>query len=286
MYYLCTQMIAEAPCKDFVLRLPLRDAIRRDGRVVDYSSLENCRTERYRGFESLSLRKRGCKSAGYAIYTLFYTQIMTVEEIDALRLKLQRSFQQLLDKIGPIQIGTPQQFPYGWRKAEKGRTVWRIIEEILIQNLEYAYSEFGLSIVEPSTSEVSVYDVVCQFQNSPRLYLNIKSSVEGGKKNKDDISKAQGLSEFYEEDCQRQFFIATCFIRFNSDMTISLTQVSIFPIAWIPDIYVNPSNNGNLQSSSYKDIKSARKRTNAEFIPLLRTAIQVAETKKIAKNSK
>ena len=28
----------------------------RDGRVVDYSSLENYRTERYRGFESLSLR--------------------------------------------------------------------------------------------------------------------------------------------------------------------------------------------------------------------------------------
>ena len=25
--------------------------------MVDYSSLENCRTERYRGFESLSLRK-------------------------------------------------------------------------------------------------------------------------------------------------------------------------------------------------------------------------------------
>ena len=211
---------------------------------------------------------------------------MTVEEIDALRLKLQKSFQQLLDKIGPIQIGTPQQFPYGWRKAEKGRTVWRIIEEILIQNLENAYSEFGLSIVEPSASEVSVYDVVCQFKNSPRLYLNIKSSVEGGKKNKDDISKAQGLSEFYEEDCQRQFFIATCFIRFNSDMTISLTQVSIFPIAWIPDVYVNPSNNGNLQSACYKDIKFAQKRTNAEFIPLLRTAIQVAETKKAGKTSK
>ena len=40
-----------------LFRLPLRDAVRRDGRVVDYSSLENCRTERYRGFESLSLRK-------------------------------------------------------------------------------------------------------------------------------------------------------------------------------------------------------------------------------------
>ena len=43
--------------------------------MVDYSSLENCRTERYRGFESLSLRNKGCKSADYAIYTLYYTQI-------------------------------------------------------------------------------------------------------------------------------------------------------------------------------------------------------------------
>ncbi len=31
---------------------------RRDGRVVDYSGLENRRTERYRGFESLSLRNK------------------------------------------------------------------------------------------------------------------------------------------------------------------------------------------------------------------------------------
>ncbi len=30
--------------------------LRRDGRVVDCSGLENRRTERYRGFESLSLR--------------------------------------------------------------------------------------------------------------------------------------------------------------------------------------------------------------------------------------
>ena len=42
--------------------------------MVDYSSLENCRTERYRGFESLSLRKQGCKSTSYVIYTLYYTQ--------------------------------------------------------------------------------------------------------------------------------------------------------------------------------------------------------------------
>ena len=30
----------------------------RDGRVVDYNGLENRRTERYRGFESLSLRQQ------------------------------------------------------------------------------------------------------------------------------------------------------------------------------------------------------------------------------------
>ena len=46
----------------------------RDGRVVDYNGLENRRAERHRGFESLSLRKQGCKSASYAIYTLFYTR--------------------------------------------------------------------------------------------------------------------------------------------------------------------------------------------------------------------
>ena len=46
----------------------------RDGRVVDYNGLENRRAERHRGFESLSLRKQGCKSASYVIYTLYYTQ--------------------------------------------------------------------------------------------------------------------------------------------------------------------------------------------------------------------
>ena len=70
MYYLCTRIFEEARCMDFIPP-PLRDTVRRDGRVVDYSSLENCRTERYRGFESLSLRELGCKSASYAIYTFF-----------------------------------------------------------------------------------------------------------------------------------------------------------------------------------------------------------------------
>ncbi len=36
---------------------PILKIVWRDGRVVDYTGLENRRTERYRGFESLSLRQ-------------------------------------------------------------------------------------------------------------------------------------------------------------------------------------------------------------------------------------
>ncbi len=57
------QVFLRSVCTDFV-------TLWRDGRVVDYSSLENYRTERYRGFESLSLRTRwairkGCSSFCY-----------------------------------------------------------------------------------------------------------------------------------------------------------------------------------------------------------------------------
>lgn len=67
-------------------------------------------------------------------------------------------------------------------------------------------------------------------------------------------------------------------------MTIELTKSVVFPVAWIPDIYVNPSNNGNLQSAYYKDVKDAVKRTNEEFIPLLKESYKVALKKKNKKN--
>ena len=46
----------------------------RDGRVVECTGLENRRTERYRGFESLSLRNKRWKSADCKTNTQFYTQ--------------------------------------------------------------------------------------------------------------------------------------------------------------------------------------------------------------------
>ena len=204
---------------------------------------------------------------------------MEVKEIDELRQKLQQSCDLLIKRIGKIQIGTPELFPYGWRKAAKGRTVWRIVEEIITQNLEKHHTKFKVDSVNASNSEVTVYDMKCVF-GTQEAYINVKSAVVGGKRQKDDISKAEGLKDFYDEDENRQFFVATFFIQFNADMSIEIAKAVVFPIAWIPDIYVNPSNNGNLQSAYYKDVKDGVKRTNKEFLPLFQKAIEVANKKK------
>ena len=209
---------------------------------------------------------------------------MTVKQIEELHEGLQKSFDLLVQKINKIQIGSKDQFPYGWRKAAKGRTVWRILEELITQNLEEYHSEFNLQSITPSKSEVSVYDFECKLVgNDIPVYINIKSALLNGKKNKDDISKGIGLRDFYAEGVNRNFFIGTFFIEFNEDMTIEINQASVFPIAWIKDIYVNPSNNGNLQSAYYKNIKDAVKRTNKEFHTLFLEALTFAQKKKNAK---
>lgn len=206
---------------------------------------------------------------------------MTIEDTENLRSKLQNSFDLLISKIGKIQIGTKEQFPFGWRNAAKGRTVWRILEEVITQNLENNFAEFNLDEINPSGSEVSVYDFKCKVKDEAiPLYVNVKSSVVGGRKNKDDISKALGLEQFFHEDVNKQFFIGTFFIQFNDDMTIEIVKTVVFPVMWVKDIYVNPSNNGNLQSSKYKNIDEAEKRTNADFVELLKTEIEVAAEKK------
>jgi hypothetical protein len=135
---------------------------------------------------------------------------MNVEEIEKQRIALQQSLESLVRKIGKVQIGKKEQFPYGWRKSAKGRTVWRILEELITQNLEKHHEEFGLTEVTPSPSEVSVYDMECKLKdcNEP-IYINIKSANIDGKTSKDDISKGEGLVEFYKENPERSLFIAT-----------------------------------------------------------------------------
>ena len=209
---------------------------------------------------------------------------MTAEQIEVLRVGLQESFDLLVGKINKIQIGTKEQFPFGWRNSAKGRTVWRILEEIITQNLEQDHNDFKLQSVTPSDSEVSVFDFECKITgNNTPIYINIKSAVLGGRKNKDDISKGIGLKEFYAEDINKTFFVGTFFIKFNDDMSIEIDHATVFPIAWIKDIYVNPSNNGNLQSAYYKDINDAVKRSNTEFHKLFIDALDFAQMKKEAK---
>ena len=210
---------------------------------------------------------------------------MTIKETETLRANIQNSFELLIKKIGTIQIGLPSQFPYGWRKSAKGRTVWRIVEEIVTQNLQKYHSDFNLDKAEPSPSEVSVYDIKCT-SNKQDAYVNIKSALANTRNSKDDISKANGLIDFYNQDKEKQFFVATFYIKFNSNMTIETEKCVVFPVAWIPDIYINPSNNGNLQSSKYKDLLLAQKRTNDAFIKELLKAKAIADKKKAKKKAK
>lgn len=212
---------------------------------------------------------------------------MTIETTEIIRRKLETALNEVSKSIGKIQIGTTSQFPYGWRKAAKGRTVWRILEEAITQNLEKRFKEFGFDEVNAADSEVGVYDFSGKFSGiDSSFHVNIKSAVVGGRTNKDDISKAIRLIEFFEKIPNNKLFIASFLIRFGDDMSVTIDKAIVMPTAWLPDIYVNPSNNGNLQSSKYKLLDLAVKRTNEEFIYELRDEIEVARNKKEAKRKK
>ena len=211
------------------------------------------------------------------------------KELDCKSVEIERKFleqrlNQLIQSIGNIPIANKKIMPYGWRKAAKGRTVWRIVEEIISQGLEFQAKKLGFDNVHPADSEVGVYDFLFQYHGNKESYVNIKSSVKGTRTNKDDISKAIGLIDFYKQHPNANLYIATFVISFNDDMTIGLDDCVVFPTAWIPDVYVNPSNNGNLQSSMYKDLSKAIKRTPQEFLECLLVANETALQKKNRKS--
>lgn len=193
---------------------------------------------------------------------------------------LEKAFMYLIEIIGPIPIASTKTMPFGWRKAAKGRTVWRIIEEVISQNLEKNSSLLGFDEVIPAESEVGIYDFKFNYGNLNTSYVNIKSSVKGGRKNKDDISKAINIQSFYDENPDVNLYIATFVIEFNDNMTVQISDCIVYPITWIPDIYINPSNNGNLQSSEYKNLEKAIKRTNSEFLIEFNKEFEIAKEKR------
>jgi len=98
----------------------------------------------------------------------------TIKDIEERRNLLDASFNAVLKKIGKVKIGEPHQFPFGWRKAAKGRTVWRILEELITQNLEKHYKDIGLTEINPAESEVGVYDLSCKVTgHNKKLYVNV-----------------------------------------------------------------------------------------------------------------
>ena len=106
----------------------------------------------------------------------------------------------------------------------------------------------------PASSEVGVYDFSYSHNGKQETYVNIKSAVQGARKNKDDISKAIKLKSFLEKNPDAILLIASIEISFSENpMKVGLERCYIVPVTWLPDVYVNPSNNGNLQSSKYKD---------------------------------
>lgn len=208
-----------------------------------------------------------------------------MEEKDFTAVEIERKYLEdklnsLIKNIGDIPITNTRIMPYGWWKAAKGRTVWRIVEEVISQGLESQATSLGFDSVHPADSEVGVYDFRFCYDGNKESYVNIKSSVKGGRTNKDDISKAIGLIDFYKEKPNANLYVATFVISFKPDMTIGLEKCIVFPTAWIPDVYVNPSNNGNLQSSMYKRLETAIKRTPAEFLDCLIRENEVAMAKK------
>jgi len=212
--------------------------------------------------------------------------MIKVEIVEKYRLLLETNLNRLIADLEGLSIGKSGQYPFGWRKAAKGRTVWRLLEELITQNLEKNQTRYGLHTMSPSGSEVSVYDFTCKLTGSDDdIYVNIKGANVSGDASKDDISKANELVKFYAQNPDRNLFIATFLIEFKNDMFVKLVRCIVMPITWIPDVYVNPSNNGNLQSSKYKDIAKAVKRTNSEFLSVFSEAHKLALVKKAKNNT-
>ncbi len=206
------------------------------------------------------------------------TRESIVKQIGEERQLLENNLNQLIkDRIQYIPIASTELMPYGWRKSAKGRTVWRIVEEVISQNLEKYALDYGFTSVTPAESEVGVYDFCFNIANGNKSYVNIKTAVVDGRKNKDDISKAIGLIDFLTEHDNANLYVATFSINFTEDMKIEIVGCTVCPTTWIPDVYVNPSNNGNFQSSKYQDLTDMVERTNEEFLTELKNANKIAK---------
>ena len=68
------------------------------------------------------------------------TREANIKQIGEERQLLEDNLNTLIkDRIQYIPIASTELMPYGWRKSAKERTVWRIVGEVISQNILYAY---------------------------------------------------------------------------------------------------------------------------------------------------
>ena len=241
------------------------------------------------GFEVCSYRRGKIISWGQwnRLFCMTNSRDLELEIIRNERFRLQQAADMLLVKsIDYVPIGTPELLPFGWRKAAKGRTVWRIAEEVVTQFLEANSAIAGFENYSPADSEVAVFDFSFNFPGFGTSFVNVKTAVKGARNSKDDVSKAIGLREHFNKYPNSRFYIATFVIEFTNDPGFRFVDCIVMPLNWLPDIYVNPSNNGNVQSSKAKQLDSAVEKSLEELLLDLDEAIETAQVKRRAKDSK
>lgn len=171
------------------------------------------------------------------------------------------------------------------------RSVSWLIQQIVTQNLKKYRQELEFFSIEiPETKSLSndtyndleIWDVAVSLPNEPvKYHINIKTcSSSNTRKNKDDISKADKIVDWYRNNPDSIMLLLGVVVDFREHSLGFSGEVWIANYAWIPDIYVNPRNN-NLQSSKYK--YESKKRTNEVFVGELKKAIQIALEKKTEK---
>ena len=100
--------------------------------------------------------------------------------------------------------------------------------------------------------------------------MNIKVNNVERDSGRNDISKAPALVTFYSTNGDVILLDVVIRIKFeNTKIYLNVADVIVFNVAWIPDVYVNPSNHHLQAEYSTRKIE----RTTREFIELLKNQL-------------
>jgi hypothetical protein len=170
-----------------------------------------------------------------------------------------------------LPIGGPEHFPDGWQRAAKGRTVWRIAELAVLQNLKRIAESEGLVDFTQAETETHPFDFHCRIARVGETQVNLKTYTDRARKGgNEDVSKALRLLDFMQSYPEVVLLLASVKIEFHDDpFGIQIGQPSVVPLAWLGDIYVNGSSNKNLMTASARRPDACIERSHAEFRDLV-----------------